>query len=179
MASKPTILVLGAGPRVGASTAKLFAHNGYNVAIVSRKGTGTRDAEGFLSLKADFTQPDSIPGLFDAVKAEFHTAPSVVIYNAATLTPQPDQNNPLSIPVENISKDLNVNTVTPYVAAQEALKGWETLSKETKKTFIYTGNGLNVNISPLAFVLNLGIGKRASSYWIGLADSKFSAQEYR
>src|SRR5437870_2940552 len=100
MAANSVILILGSGPRVGASVAKKFASLGYKVAIASRKGTGSRTAEGYLSLKADFSRPDTVPSLFDAVKAEFDAPPSVVVYNAAALTPPPDQKSVLSIPSE-------------------------------------------------------------------------------
>ena len=179
MAVNLVVLILGAGPRIGMSVAEKFASNGYKVAIASRKGSDTKTAKGFLSLKADFTKPDSIPALFDTVKTEFHTFPNVVIYNAPALTPPPVKDSVLSIPVENVASDLNVNTISPYVAAQQAVSGWETLPKETKKTFIYTGNILNVSIVPIPLMLDLGIGKSASAFWIGVADATYSAHGYR
>lgn len=175
----PVILVLGAGPRIGASVAENFASQGYKVAVASRKGEGKINEKGYLSIKADFTDPQSIEPVFDAVKAEFGTAPSVVIYNAATLTPPPVQDSPLSIPSERVAGDLIVNTVSPYVAAQQALSAWETLPKETKKTFIYTGNAMGTNIIPVPLMLNLGIGKSASLFWVGVADLTYAARGIR
>jgi NAD(P)-dependent dehydrogenase (short-subunit alcohol dehydrogenase family) len=96
MATNPVVLILGAGPRIGASVTEKFARDGYKVAIVSRNGSGTKTAEGVLSLKADFTKPDTIPALFDAVKAEFHSFPSVVIYNAGALTSPPAKDSMFS-----------------------------------------------------------------------------------
>ncbi|KAI8958752.1 NAD(P)-binding protein [Daldinia sp. FL1419] len=172
-------LILGSGPRVGASVAQRFASDGYKVAIASRSGTGSKTAEGYLSLKGDFTNPDSIPALFDAVKTEFQTVPSVVVYNAAALTNPPEKDSIFSIPADSVVSDLNVNTVSPYVAAQQAVNGWATLPKEIKKTFIYTGNILNVSIAPMPLVLNLGMGKSASAFWIGVADTLYSPQGFR
>jgi len=149
------------------------------VAVASRSGTGNKTSNGYLSLKADFTDPNSIPSLFDAVKTEFQTFPSIVIYNAATLTAPPEKDSVLSIPAQSVASDLNVNTISPYVAAQQAVKGWETLSKDIKKTFIYTGNSANVAIIPVPMFLNLGIGKSASAFWIGVADGAYSAKGYR
>ena len=177
MAANAVVLILGAGPRVGACVAEKFASNGYKVAVASRSGSDS--GKGYLSLKADFSKPDSIPALFDAVKTEFRTAPSVVVYNAATLTRPPVEDSALSVPAESVASDLNVNTISPYVAAQQAVNGWETLPKETKKTFIYTGNFLNVVIPPVPVFLNLGIGKSASAFWIGLADATYSSRGYR
>jgi NAD(P)-dependent dehydrogenase (short-subunit alcohol dehydrogenase family) len=179
MATNPVVLILGAGPRIGASVAEKFASNGYKVAVASRSGSGTKTAKGFLSLKADFTKPDSIPALFDAVKTEFHTSPSVVVYNAAALTNPPHKDSIFSVSAESVALDLNVNTISPYVAAQQAVSGWETLPKETMKTFIYTGNIMNVSIVPMPPMLDLGMGKSASAFWIGLADATYSARGFR
>lgn len=179
MASKPVVLILGAGPRVGLSVAKKFANSGYNVALASRSGSGARNDQGYLSLKADFTKPDTVPGLFAAVKSEFQSAPSVVVYNAAALTAPPNQDSVLSVPAASVAADLNVNTVSAYVAAQEAVLGWETLPKEAKKTFIYTGNILNTVVLPFPMMVNLGMGKSASAYWIGTADGLYSSQGFR
>jgi len=49
MAASPVALILGAGPRIGASVTEKFTSNGYQVAVASRSGTGTKTAEGVLS----------------------------------------------------------------------------------------------------------------------------------
>ncbi|KAI0438317.1 NAD(P)-binding protein [Xylaria telfairii] len=177
--SAPVVLILGAGPRIGASVADRFAADGYKVAIASRKGTGSRNEKGYLSLQADFKNPESIPGLFTAVQAEFNTVPTVVVYNAPALTPPPNQDSVLSIPAASVASDLNVNTVSPYAAAQQALAAWEKLPASTKKTFIYTGNILNQVVLPIPLMQNLGIGKAAAAYWIGLADTLYGAKGIR
>jgi NAD(P)-dependent dehydrogenase (short-subunit alcohol dehydrogenase family) len=178
MSSKPVILILGSGPRVGAAVAKKFASAGYSVVIASRKGTGGKSAEGYLSIKVDLSDPSSIPTVFDAVKSEFKIAPNVVVYNAAAMTP-PAGNDLFSIPVGSLANDLNTNTVSVYAAAQQAVKGWETLAKDAKKVFIYTGNKLNTIIGPMLLTVTLGIGKSASSYLIGSADKTYSRAGYR
>lgn len=178
-AAKSVVLILGAGPRIGASVAIKFASNGYSVALASRSGTGTKTDNGFLSLKADFAKPDSIPALFAAVKAEFQTFPAVIIYNAGSLTVPSDKDSVLSVPATSVASDLDVNTISPYVAAQQAVEGWKTLPKETKKTFIYTGNITNVAIVPLPMMLDIGIGKSATAFWIGLADTLYADQGFR
>ena len=178
MSTKPVALILGSGPRVGAAVAKQFAHTGYSVAVASRKAAGGKTAEGYLSVKADMSNPSSIPAVFDTVKAEFQSAPSVVIYNAASLTP-PSGDDLFSIPTESLATDMNTNTVSAYAAAQEAFKGWKTLDKEAKKVFIYTGNKQNTGIGPLLLTATLGIGKSASAYLIGTADTQYSKLGYR
>ncbi|KAI1347862.1 NAD(P)-binding protein [Xylaria sp. FL0043] len=177
--SSPVVLILGAGPRVGASVAGKFAADGYKVAIASREETGGQNEKGYLSLKAEFNDPESIPALFDAVKAEFKAAPSVVVYNASAITPPPNKDSVLSIAASNVAADLNVNTVSPYAAAQQAIAGWETLPEGTKKTFIYTGSILNTVILPVPLMQNLGMGKAATAYWVGLADTLYATKGYR
>ena len=172
-------LILGAGPRIGASVAEKFAAEGYKIAVASRKGTNSKDDKGYFSIKADFATPKSVPAVFDAVEAEFKTTPSVVIYNAATMTPPPDKASPLSIPAEAFESNLTINSVSPYVAAQQAVARWESLPKDTKKTFIYTGNGLNAMVLPVPVMLTLGVGKSAAAYWIGVADSAYRERGYR
>jgi len=175
----PVVLILGSGPRVGASVAQEFKNSGYNVALASRKGIDGKTDDGYLSIKADFASPSSIPSVFSAVKSEFGSAPSVVVYNAAALTPPPDQASVLSVPTEAVIKDLNVNVVSPYVAAQQAVAAWDSLPQDTKKTFIYTGNAMNELIVPMPPMMDLGMGKSASAFWIGLADALYKAKGYR
>jgi NAD(P)-dependent dehydrogenase (short-subunit alcohol dehydrogenase family) len=179
MAHPRVALILGAGPNIGTSVAAKFASTGFKVAIASRSGTGSKNADGYLSVKADFTKPETIPAVFDAVKAEFNTAPSVVVYNAAALTNPPDQTSALSVPLDSFASDLNINTVSPYAAAQQAVAGWETLPADAKKSFIYTGNILNVRPVPVPMMINLGTGKSATSFWLQLADATYSDKGYR
>lgn len=206
--TSPVILILGSGPRVGSAISDKFAADGYKVAIVSRKGSNSINEKGYLSLQADLanTDPSVLASVFDKVKSEFKTAPSVVVYNAASLTPPADKDSALSIPAASqhcsitssilnqnscrgnanftipqarVTNDLNVNVVSPFIAAQEAIKNWETLSAGGKKLFIYTGNIMNVGVIPVPLMLNLGVGKAASAYWVGLADGAYAAKGYR
>ncbi|CAH0043712.1 unnamed protein product [Clonostachys solani] len=177
--ASPIALILGSGPRVGSSIAKSLAEKGYQIVVTSRHGTGAKTPEGYLSYKADFSKPESIPSVFDAIKSELKASPSVVVYNAAAATTPPNQDSVLSLPLDNFNSDLNVNTVSPYVAAQQAVLGWETLPADTKKSFIYTGNILNISILPVPFVLTLGTGKAASAFWLGLSDATYAAKGFR
>ena len=177
--SSNIVLILGAGPRIGAAVAEKFSSNGYKVALASRSGNGTKTDKGFLSLQADFSHPNTIPLLFKAVKAEFHSPPNVVVYNAGSLTPPPDKDDPLSIAAADVQKDFVVNTVSPYVGAHEAVKAWAELPAEVKKTFIYTGNITNVSIVPMPLMVDVGMGKAAAAYWLGTASAAFERRGYR
>lgn len=179
MSTTPILLILGSGPRIGAAVAAKFASNGYHIALASRHGTGTRTVEGFLSLNADFSELDSIPRVFAAVKSEFGAAPSVVVYNVAVLREPPNESSLFSIPVDGMMADVNIMAISSYVAAQEAVKGFETLPAGTKKTFICTGNCTNTRVLPEPMFMTLGMGKSALAYWVGVADTNCSSKGWR
>ncbi|KAL1797033.1 hypothetical protein ACET3X_005573 [Alternaria dauci] len=179
---RPIALILGSGPNIGTSLLSTLTSHNYLIATASRSSS-TSPSSTTLSLTADFSNPTSIPPLFTAVKEKYGRAPSVVIYNAAALTPPPVDGNVLSVDGEAFGKDLNVNTVSAYVAGMEAVKAWDSEAEGTgegeEKTFIYTGNALNQNVMPVPAFLTLGVGKSASAYWVGLADQVYRGQGYR
>jgi NAD(P)-dependent dehydrogenase (short-subunit alcohol dehydrogenase family) len=185
MSSKPVALILGAGPNVGLAISSSLSTLNYRIATASRSGTNSIHPDtGILTLQADFTTPTNIPHLFSLVLKEFGTQPSVVVWNAAALTPPPAEDSVLSVSVEQFGKDLNVNTVSAYAAAQEAVKGWDSMAGQQhaavgKKTFIYTGNMLNQTVAPVPLFLTLGVGKSASAHWVGLADALYRDKGYR
>jgi hypothetical protein len=72
--------------------------------------------------------------------------------------------SPLALTQAELEDGNAVNITSAYLAAQEAVKGFETLPKGVPKCFIYTGNGFNQIVVP-AYV-GLGIGKAASANWI-------------
>jgi hypothetical protein len=74
-------------------------------------------------------------------------------------TPQPT-----SEPVEDFQTDVNTTIVSGYAAMKSAIEGFRTLPTEVRKTFIYTGNGLNVK--PLPVLFNLGVAKAAAAHMI-------------
>lgn len=80
MSTSKVILILGAGGNVGASTASLFAKNGYKVAIAARRLQDKVNDEGQLQIQADLSQPETVKSMFDKVIAKFGP-PSVVVYN--------------------------------------------------------------------------------------------------
>ena len=184
--TNPILLILGSGPRIGASIARTFAQRGYTIVLASRSGLNALTPEGYHSLRFDLSDPSSLPSLFATVKTETGGTPNVVVYNAGSFTAPPDKDSVLSIPVENLVRDFAVNTISPYVAAFEAAKAWDVMGEEgegegqgTKKTFIYTGNILNTVVLPIPMLTDAGMGKAASAYWIGVADANFAGKGYR
>lgn len=84
------ILILGAGPNIGLNIARVFSSKGsYKTVIVSRNPKEEVIKGSDLSLQADFTNPNSIKGIFDEVKEKFGV-PNVVVYNGMYLSSKLD-----------------------------------------------------------------------------------------
>ncbi|EHK19117.1 uncharacterized protein TRIVIDRAFT_59307 [Trichoderma virens Gv29-8] len=177
MASKGIALILGAGSNVGQALSSTFSQAGYKVALVSRSTKQTSSANQ-VSIAADLTNPDSIPPIFDSVRKSLGADPNVVIYNAAALTPPSDQTNPFTIDIEKFESDIRLMNTSAYVAAREAVAGFERLDKSLSKLFIYTGNWLNAVTMPSPIFVTLGIGKSAAASWIGTASVHYKEKGY-
>lgn len=72
---------------------------------------------------------------------------------------------------------LKINTTSTYAAAKYAIVGFDKLPKSTLKSFVYTGNMLNV--SPMPMLLTLGVGKAASAHIIESGASAFASEGYQ
>ena len=79
--------------------------------------------------------------------------------------------------MEDFETSLKINTISTYAAAKCAVEGFDKLPKSTLKSFLYTGNMLNV--TPIPMLLTLGVGKTASSHIIESGASAYAAKGYR
>ncbi|KAH7305518.1 hypothetical protein B0I35DRAFT_362193 [Stachybotrys elegans] len=179
MASRKILLILGAGPGIARGVAEKFKSAGYGTAIVSR----SKPADGLypadtVSIQADLRDASSIPKIFDTVKDKLGGSPSVVVYNAAAMTVPSDLSNPFSVSPEDLERDMAIMNTTPYVAAGQAVAGFEAAKDDTPKAFIYTGNMLAGQTRPVPYVVTLGTGKSAASYWLGTAASFYKDKGY-
>lgn len=77
----------------------------------------------------------------------------------------------------DFNRDLNINTTSPFIAAQEAAIGFSQLSDSASRTFIYTGNVLNTTIIPP--LLDLGVGKSATAHIIQSAASAYKNRGFK
>ena len=73
--------------------------------------------------------------------------------------------DPFKVTIDELSADFNVNGVSVYAAAAEAVKGFEELKSKGELgsgggTFIFTGNILNDTVSPsfVTFGMSKGAG---------------------
>ncbi|KAH6671353.1 hypothetical protein B0J14DRAFT_640318 [Halenospora varia] len=163
MSPPKVALILGAGLNVGLSVAKEFGKNGYKVALVARNPSEELSKVADLVIKADFSDPSSLSGVFAEVKSKLGV-PKFVAYNAFTTIFNPD---PFAIPIDEWVKGMNINAISGYAAIQEATKGFRELPNEMTKTFVFTGNcGIHL---PMPILMVLGAGKAAAAHMIQCA----------
>ncbi|KAK2803072.1 hypothetical protein FQN50_007153 [Emmonsiellopsis sp. PD_5] len=162
MAANRIILILGAGRNIASSTAQLFASKGYKVALVSR-GNSHKPDPSYLYIKGDLSSPETIPSFFEQVKKAYGSPPNVVVYNAYS-SHRADPTDPLDLPVSQITADITVNYISTYIAAQEAVRGFASFPDDVPKSFIFTGNGLNMK--PIPSLVSMGAGKSATEHFI-------------
>lgn len=94
--------------------------------------------------------------------------------SASTLTPPQD---PFSLPLDAFNRDVVINVTSAFVAAQQAVLGFAQLPPSASKTFIYTGNILNVAIIP--GFLDQGIGKSAGAHMIWAASAAYRDRGFK
>ncbi|KAF2490641.1 hypothetical protein BU16DRAFT_596931 [Lophium mytilinum] len=154
-AKSPVVLILGAGPNIGQAVARTFASKGYKVAIASRSLKEADSTDNQLNIPSDFSKTDDVVNAFAKVNKVFGI-PSVVVYNvsASTFTPADD---PFALSFADFSRDTTINIHSAFVAAQQAVSGFAQLPASASRTFIYTGNVLNIAILPR--FISQGIGK--------------------
>lgn len=87
------------------------------------------------------------------------------------------ESNPLSPPLEKLTSDLAINTVSAFAAAQEAVKGFEELGSSAPKTFIQIGNMLNKMVYPR--LITMGIGKQAAAHTIACCAEAYGGKGWQ
>ncbi|KAI2625673.1 NAD(P)-binding protein [Hypoxylon sp. NC1633] len=158
-----TALIIGAGPNVGLACAEAFSKAGFKIALASR--TQKLDPK-YRHFAFDALDPDSVPALFEQVSSTLGV-PSVVIYNALSHG-STRKDEPFERDLPFVHNSLNINVVSAYAAAHEAVKGFEKLGVSGLGpgggTFIFTGNILNVSTIP--GLMLFGMNKSASAHMI-------------
>jgi NAD(P)-dependent dehydrogenase (short-subunit alcohol dehydrogenase family) len=177
--SKSAVIMLGAGPNIGQTLARTFASAGHKVALVSRSGPGEGfDKNRLLRIRANLTKPKIVRSIFATVKQKLGV-PNVVVYNAGRATPPLDASNLLTVDPAALEADMHLMNTTPYIAAREAVVGFESLDRNLSTAYIYTGNWLSAVTKPRPLLTTLAMGKGATSVCIGMAAEVFRDKGYR
>lgn len=83
----------------------------------------------------------------------------------------------LALSIKDLERDLAINTTSVLAAAHEATVAFDDLPSTASRTFIYTGNRLNID--PIAPLLSLGIGKSATAHLIRSASEVYKDKGYK
>ncbi|WWC60603.1 uncharacterized protein I303_103177 [Kwoniella dejecticola CBS 10117] len=174
-AISPVVLILGSGPNIGQAVARLFGSKGYKVALASRSVKEAESTDNHLNIPSDFSKIDDVVNAFTKVKQVFGP-PSVVVHNvsASSLSPPDD---PFALSYEEFNKDTTINIHSAFIAAQQAVKSFTELPSTAARTFIYTGNVLNVQILPR--FISQGVGKSGGAHMIWAASAVYKDKGYK
>ncbi|KAL6923973.1 hypothetical protein ACHAPO_006593 [Fusarium lateritium] len=174
-AKSPVVLILGYGANIGQSVARKFSSQGYRVAVAARSVKEADSTDTHLNIPSNFTKTNDIVNAFDKVKKEFGI-PSVVVYNASAGNFSPAK-DPFDIPFEDFNSNMTINIRSPFIAAQQAVAGFAQLPESASRTFIYTGNVLNVAMLPQ--FMAAGIGKSGAAHMIWNASAAYKDSGYK
>jgi len=120
MQSYKTALIVGAGPGLSASLARLFARQGIKVALAARsvdKLDALTKETGARAFACDATKRDEVERLFGAVETAFG-APDAVVYNASYRTRGPL----LDLDPAEVAKSIEVSAFAGFLVAQAAVR---------------------------------------------------------
>jgi NAD(P)-dependent dehydrogenase (short-subunit alcohol dehydrogenase family) len=113
-------LIVGTGPGLSASLARLFAHKGLAVAIAARqtdKLARLAEETGASVHECNAADPKAVAALFDALDAG-HGAPDVVVYNASGRV----RGALIDLPPEEVRKAIEVSAFGGFLVSQQAAR---------------------------------------------------------
>ena len=152
------LLLIGAGPGVGAAVVRRFGREGFRSTLISRSGTGGQLApelrSGGLEIETIGADIADLEGYRETLERIFSApgAPGVVVYNAAL----PDPGQILDTTVERLRTAHDVDVLGAVVAAQVAAP---VLRVAGRGTLLVTSGGFADN--PVPALASLSIGKAA------------------
>jgi NAD(P)-dependent dehydrogenase (short-subunit alcohol dehydrogenase family) len=82
-----------------------------------------------------------------------------------------------SISIDEVNDEFAVNVLSPLFAVQEAIKGFKQLPKSASKTFIYTGNILNLVVKSDALIF--GMTKATAAKMIRSATGTYAKRGFK
>ncbi|QLE54663.1 SDR family NAD(P)-dependent oxidoreductase [Nostoc sp. TCL26-01] len=113
-------LIVGAGSGLSASLARLFAKEGFSVALAARqidKLSVLSDEIGAVNFAADASQPDEVEQLFQNVEQQLGV-PTVVVYNPSWRV----RGALVELDPADVAKTLEITAYGGFLVAQAAAK---------------------------------------------------------
>lgn len=151
------LLLIGAGPGVGAGVVRRFGREGFRATLISRGGAAELASElrgaglEIEAIAADIADLDGYRGTLAAI-FDAPGAPGVVVYNAAL----PDPGQILDVSLERLRTAHDVDVLGAVVAAQVAAP---VLRAAGGGTLLVTSGGFADH--PVPALATLSIGKAA------------------
>src|SRR6476469_1813833 len=152
------LLLIGAGPGVGAGVVRRFGREGFRSTLISRSGTVDQLASelrsGGLEIEAIGADIEDLEGYRETLERIFSAPgpPGVVVYNAAL----PDPGEILDTTLERLRTAHDVDVLGAVVAAQVAAP---VMRAAGGGTLLVTSGGFADN--PVPALASLSIGKAA------------------
>lgn len=164
----PTIAIVGAGPMLGLSVAKLFGEKGFQVALVSRTQANldARVAElSSLGVEAagfagDVTKPESLEAAFGEIRARFGEV-DVLVYSAVSKTVSERVVGALDVSVDNLREQIDVQLYGAVTSVRQVLAP---MLARGEGTLLFTSAITGVH--PTDQFTNFGIGGAALRYYV-------------
>jgi len=113
-------LIVGTGPGLSASLARLFAKNGLKVALAARQTDklAALAAETKASVhKCNAADPADVAALFGAVEAT-NGGPDVVVYNASSRV----RGSIVDLPPDEVKRAIEISAFGAFLVSQQAAK---------------------------------------------------------
>ena len=144
-------LIVGAGPGLSASLARLFVRSGMQVALAARgldKLNALANETGASLFRCDAADSASIVQLFDQVEQQLG-APDVVVYN-----PSPRVKGPLvDLNPDDVQRSLAVSAFGGFVVAQQAARR---MLAKGQGAILFTGASASVKGYPQSAPFAMG-----------------------
>ena len=153
------LLVIGAGPGLGAAIARRFAQGGYHVTLLARDVRRLKDLASDLqdtratvdTIAADASHPEGLQAMLSAVYAK-SKAPGLMVYNAVLSTPD----TLLESDITHLQQAYDVDVISAIVAAQVGAQAMRTAGGGT---ILFTGGGFADR--PVTSLATISLGKAA------------------
>ena len=113
-------LIVGTGPGLSASLARLFARNGLAVAVTSRqtdKLAAMASETGAAVHKCNADDPKDVAALLEAVEAR-SGAPDVVVYNASARV----RGALVDLPPDDVKRAIEISAFGAFLVSQQAAR---------------------------------------------------------
>ncbi len=113
-------LIVGTGPGLSASLARLFAKEGLKVSIAARtvdKLAALAKETGAQVHTCNAADPKDVAALFDAVEAKSGT-PDIVVYNASSRV----RGSIVDLPPDDVKRAIEISAFGAFLVSQQAAK---------------------------------------------------------